>query len=668
MSFNLLDRERLRALVLVAFSATALAFAGCASTETWDRTLGNDTSHIDRISASVDNPRPEVYPDIQVGEPITPRTIRDLSELNYTDISLDEVLQLAMQKKDVLRELGGTILRNPESIQTRYTTGLQETNPLSGVEAALSAFDAQLDGSAFFNNNDRVFNNPFFAGGTNAFIQDLHDYSLEVSKLTATGSRLAVRSITNYDSNNAPGNTFPSAWDTFVEGEIRQPLLQGAGLEFNRIAGPNATEGIYNGVLIARVRNDINQTDFEAGVRDYVSNCVNTYWDLYFAYRDLDARRRAMQRALETWRKWKAIADSESEANSKEALAREQYYRFRAEVDEALTGTLTQGTQNRNGSTGGTLRGSGGVQVAERRLRLLIGMPITDGTLLRPSIEPEEAELVFDWNAVLSEALSRRPELRSQQLRVKQREMEVLAARNFLNPRLDAVGRYRWRGFGDRLIDSGNQGAPDFASAAGNLFDGDQQEWQVGVELSVPLGYRRAHAAVSHAELMLAREKSVHHEQQREVVHDLSNAITDVDRAYITASNNLNRYLAAREVLKALEAQEANELDVEIDRILDAQRRVVEAEIRYFRSRAEYAIACKNVHFEKGSIMAYNNIGIFDGVVPLSTDTVGTVGRTDHSTPQGTGTPIGSQYIGDPSAVMPVEIPPAVDVAEPPAI
>ena len=265
MSLNPPDRERLRALVLVAVAATA-ALAGCATSDTWERTFGNETANIDRISAAVDNPRPEVFPDVQVPAPITPRTIRDLADLQYRDISLDEVLHYAMQHKDVLRELGGTILRNPASVRTRYTTGLRETNPLSGMEAALSAFDARFESSAFFNNNDRVFNNPFFAGGTNAFVQDQHDYVTELSKLTATGSKLSFRGIANHDSNNAPGNTFRSAWDAYVEGEVRQPLLQGAGLEFNRIAGPNAQAGIYNGVLVARVKNDINQTEFEAAI------------------------------------------------------------------------------------------------------------------------------------------------------------------------------------------------------------------------------------------------------------------------------------------------------------------------------------------------------------------------------------------------------------------
>ena len=41
--------------------------------------------------------------------------------------------------------------------------------------------------------------------------------------------------------------------------------------------------------LVARIRTDISIADFEIGLRDYVSNVENAYWDLYYAYRDLDA-------------------------------------------------------------------------------------------------------------------------------------------------------------------------------------------------------------------------------------------------------------------------------------------------------------------------------------------------------------------------------------------
>ncbi len=590
---------------------------GCHCPYPWNKTVANDTQEIEAISARMDRPGVEIHPAAMSSSPVTVSEEIRLEELQYRDVSLFDVISMAMQNSDVLRELGGVILRNPDIVASRYNPAAWQADPRFSTEAALSEFDAQLAATAYFNRRDQTFNNPFFAGGTNTLTGQLDDYNVELSKRTATGSRLALRGVHNYDANNAPSNTYPSAWNSYVEGEIRQPLLQGGGMEFNRIAGPTATPGVYNGLLIARANMDISQIDFQMSVRDYVSNVVNAYWDLYFGYRDLDARIGAMNRALEALNRVNARAENDLDSEARVALAAEQYYRFRDEVLEALTGRIVQGTQNGNGSTGGTVRGTGGVQLAERRLRFLIGIPINENEMLRPSENPPEAEVVFQWDSAMQEALSRRPELRRQQLKLQKRQMELLAARNFINPRLDTVGRYRFRGFGDDLLAYNGK-----SSSLGNLADGDLQEWYLGLEYTVPLGYRKGHLAVTNAELLLSRERAILREQEREVILDLSNAVADVSRAYASCQNTLKRLDAASRILESYETQEQNGLDVDIDRMLDAQRRVVESEIRYFHSRVEYAIALKNVHLEKGSLMAYNDLDIFDGENPLVRETM----------------------------------------------
>ncbi len=46
---------------------------------------------------------------------------------------------------------------------------------------------------------------------------------------------------------------------------------------------------MYNGVVLARIRTDRALADFEASVRNLVSDVEVAYWELYFAYRSLDA-------------------------------------------------------------------------------------------------------------------------------------------------------------------------------------------------------------------------------------------------------------------------------------------------------------------------------------------------------------------------------------------
>ncbi len=64
------------------------------------------------------------------------------------------------------------------------------------------------------------------------------------------------------------------------------------------------------------------------------------------------------------------------------------------------------------------------------------------------------------------------------------------------------------------------------------------------VEYTVPLGYRKGHLAMSNAELALARERALQLEQEREVVHDLSNAVSDAARAFENCQTCWNRLVA----------------------------------------------------------------------------------------------------------------------------
>jgi len=548
---------------------------------------------------------------------LEPFSLTSTAEPEYWDIHLEEVVQLALSQSKVLRDLGGAVLRSPGSASTYWDAAAQETDPRFGVDAALSAFDAEFSTSVFGEKNDKALNNEFFGGGTRILQQDALVLQSQITKRAVTGTEFTFRHNVNYDSNNAPSNRFFSAWNVNLETEFRYPLLQGSGMLYNRIAGPTDVPGVYGGVLIARINTDVELADFELAVRDLISNIENAYWDLYFSYRDLDAKIAARDSALETWRRIRALYETGRRGGEaeKEAQAREQFFRFQEAVQNALSGRLVDGTRTGNGSSGGTFRANGGVQVAERRLRMLMGLPPSDGRLLRPADEPITAPVRFDWPEVTSESLVRRVELRRQRFQTRRRELEWIASKNHLLPRLDAVGRYRWRGFGDDLINSSRSGKPRFDNAYADLTSGDFQEWQLGLELNVPIGYRRAFSAVRNAELMLSRSRAVLREQEHLVLHDLAAAVAEMQRAYMVSQTTLNRLEAARQQLQAVEA--AFEADkAPLDLLLDAQRRLADAQSRYFRTLAEHAVAVKNVHFSKGTLLDYDGVYLSEGGWP----------------------------------------------------
>ena len=564
------------------------------------------------------------YPDIEVqveerAVEHRPWTLDNLENAQYWELSLEAALTMALEQSTVLHDLGGTVLQSPNSTRTKFDPSIQETDPRFGVEAALAAFDTTFDASALFENNDRALNNSFFGGGTRLFKQDLGALNAQLSKKAATGADFTLRHTIDYDANNAPGNQFPSAWTSAVEAEFRQPLLQGGGVDFNRIYGPGGTLGLPRGVLIARIDTDVSLADFELGVRNFLSDVENAYWELQFAYHDLDAKKSARDRALQTWqviRGWYANNRSGGEAD-REAQAREQYYRLQADVENAVAGRPLDATRSNS------FRGAGGVLSQERRLRRLLNMPVNDVRMLRPADEPPMVHVTHDWGTLQADALTQRPELRRQRWIVKRRELELIASKNYLRPRVDAVGRYRWRGFGKHLLDP-NGGVSRFDNAYEDMTSGDFQEWQMGLEMSMPIGFRQAHAGVRHAELQLRREEVLLDEQESQVLHDLSAALAELERAYRLTRTNYNRRLAATDELAALEAiyedPSPDEIPRLVDRLLETQRRLADAESQFARSRGEYALALKNLQLEKGTLLEYNGVHLSEG--PWATEAV----------------------------------------------
>ena len=523
-----------------------------------------------------------------------PPSVRHPEDLEKWPLSLEEVMQLALANSQVIRDIGGRVVNAPGTSATIYDPAIREADPRVGVEAALSAFDAQLSGRLFIEQTDRAFNNRFFGSGTNALLANLADVNVGIGKTAASGTQFLLENQTNYNRNNAEPNLFGSAYDTVYTASIRHPLMQGGGVEFNRIAGPLASAGNYNGVLIARINSDISLADFEAAVRDLLRDVQATYWELYFAYRDFDAKGIGRQLALESWQLEKRRADAGVRTADQEAFARQQYYLAQITVENGLSGNAN---------------GTGGVYAVESRLRSLLGLPATDGRIIVPSEEPMTVDMRFDWHESLASALTRRVELRRQQWTLKRRKLELVAARNFTKPRVDLVGQYRWRGFGDELF--GNRNA-DSGSAYDTLFDGNLQDWRYGIEVATPIGNRVGHAAARHAELVLAREHALYEEMEREICSQLRAAFTELDRAYVVSRSNYNRRIATFVRLQA-ERQRNEKGQTDLDLVLDAQQQAVDAESSYYRAVVDYTLALANLHYRRGTLLDHYGVYLSEG-------------------------------------------------------
>ncbi|MBB3208816.1 outer membrane protein TolC [Rhodopirellula rubra] len=505
----------------------------------------------------------------------------------FRDLTQAELIALAMQHSEVIRALGVRVLNSPASVTTTYDPAIRASDPFFGPAAALAEFDSQVASSLTAQNNDRVFNNSTLGGDVQELVQDYVELNSTWQKRNVWGTQFDARSVYTYDSNNRSGNRFPSYWESQIEFGVRQPLLRGAGKQFNLIAGPNARPGFNfsNGIWIARINTQISQTDFDIALRDYFLDLYTAYWELHRQYAAYDAAVEARDVAYDIWqtvlsKKRSGLMGGEA---YKEAQSRATYYRYTREVQTALGGG----------------DGSAGLYSAERTLRRLIGLSPTSLELLRPIDPPAEVRFQYDLQTSVSKALFRRSELCRQRLELQNRNLRLLAAKNFMLPRLDLIGRTRVRGFGNDLDGDG----PRFASATDDLLSLDHQEWQFGVEMGVSPQRRQAKAAIRNASLQLQRERSMLREQERAVAFEVEEAIAEIQSAFLTMQSSIARVDAAQQRLASSEALYRSG-KIQLEFLIDATEEVVQSKTQLAVDRSRYSLALVRISRTTGTLLS----------------------------------------------------------------
>ncbi len=606
----------------------SLAVSGCQPTQPFFFMEDGDLSHYIDVATEIDYPDVDEPQLAEVAGTLQPLTVKNFENYEFWDLTLEEVVRITLANSDVMRQLGGRVVsQGPENLTrglvatgnltTTYDVALSESGygantgvPQSGtgVEAALSEFDAQINSSVFWEKNNRPINvtpSPFF---TNDFRQDLGRFAAEVNKFSADGTQWFARQNSIYDGNTNPNRALVKDWTTNVEVGFVHPLLQGRGTQYNRIFGPITFEqfngGLVNqpdGVVLARIRTDQTLADFQGGVRNLLLDVETAYWELYFTYRNLEFTKTARDQARQSWEKDNAAYRSGDQRITErdEAQAREQYYFFRSQVEQAVTDLAT----------------------AEDRLRYILGLAVADGRLIRPIDQPVSAYVANDWAAAHSEALVRRVEIRKQKWQVKRRELELIGVRNHMLPRLDGVGQYRWVGLGDHLF--GDGGGRDFFEPGSSSFDvltsGRFQEWQLGLQFSMDIGFRRALTAVRHHQLLLARDRKLLQELELEVSHVLADSIRDLDNQHQLMQSHFSRLRAAAEEVASWQSLRDSGFgppEYDPDRHLNAQRRQFDSSVAYFRALIDYNLALMRVQRNKGSLLDYNGVALAEGPWP----------------------------------------------------
>ena len=293
-------------------------------------------------------------------------------------------------------------------------------------------------------------------------------------------------------------------------------------------------------MLVARGNTDVSLTELDASLCSLVSDVDAAYWDLFLQHRLTEIAVEGRNRALQTWQKENAAANEKE--RKAEAEAREQYWAFKVAAQQARAQ----------------------VYHAETRLRFLMGIPATDGRLIRPADKPSTAKLSVDWQQATSEALRRSPAIREARVRVKQRELELSAAEKYVVP-------------------------------------GDEKDSAAAIQ--------KNKEGIANANLALARDRARLLDAELEVSSQLADALAVMGTKQRLVEANFNSQAAAQRNMAVVQvAHDLNRETISFDVLLQAQRSVADAHGTYLRSLADYAKAVSRFHFRKGTLLDYRSI------------------------------------------------------------
>lgn len=445
-----------------------------------------------------------------------PRTVRDpRPDEEVWMLTLDESIRIALENGEVIRVLAG--VSATASGATIYDASISNTE----IERAKSRFDPRLTYDATHNRIENPLAlldpiDPSQATITGSRT-DAFNHRVGVSKSNVLGGEWSL-GVNSNPSRFRGAGPFPLNPQTGSSAELAyvQPLLRGGGFYVNTAP-----------IVIARLNTERSFFQMKDRTQEMVRGVIEGYWNLVSARTNLWARRIQLQLAAETYEREKARKEIAGLADLGDvAQARVTFNQFRANAIAAEASVLA----------------------AEAALRNLLGLPPEDSRVLVPCSPPANEPFVEDWDLLTSIAEQRRPDIVELKIIFEADQQRLLQARNELLPTANAVGLYRWNGLEGEMPN----GAP-ISTGAGQFTD-----WTLGINFSVPLGFRDGRASVRQQELQLARDQANIRQGVHAAVHQVAATVRTIDSAY-------EQYLAFRETRAA--AYENLELQLQEFRI-----------------------------------------------------------------------------------------------------
>jgi outer membrane protein TolC len=430
-------------------------------------------------------------------------------------LSLDDAVKLALEQN--------------LSIQVeRLNPAIQDLSIAQANTAWTPSAFATLD-----NNNLAAPPDSLFSGAEDQVTSETFQSNFGVQqRLPWAGGNYDVSWITSRRSTNNIFQSFEPTVRSFLEIRFTQPLLQNFGIDQPR-----------QQLLITRKNREISDIQFRQTVVSTLRGVKNAYWDLVFAYSNLEVQQQSLELARQTLR------DN----------------RTRVEVGTMAPIDIVEAEAEVARNEEAVILAEAQIETAEDRLRSLVfdpAMPEFWNLRLELTDRPSQELAPVDIDTAVRSALDLRTDLRQARKSLEATDINLRYFRNQTLPQVNFNVTYNAEGLGgtELLREFGFPPGPvigrldrGLGSVLGDVLKSQYPDWTVGVSVSYPIGQSAADASLARTRLEYTQTQT----QIRGIELQVGTQVRDLGRQVNTNLKRVEATQASRQLAeRRLEAEQ----------------------------------------------------------------------------------------------------------------
>ena len=331
--------------------------------------------------------------------------------------------------------------------------------------------------AANLNTNDSISPPRSALEGAGQVLAEAYDFNFNFSQLLQTGTLYEVVFNNSRTRTNQLFESFNPSYNSTFFVSVTQPLLRNFGLAVTKAP-----------LHIAQTNRLAEDQRLRQRMMDISLQVEQAYWDLYFAFRELQVQKQSLGQAQELYE------------NNKKQVAVGTMAPLEIVVAEAEVASREELI----------ILSEAAIKNTADRLKVLVfgtTEPEKWNRDIFPTDEPQLREIQIDEGTAISRALADNPDIKAIQLDLQSNKLNTKLNANGLRPQLDLQASVGYEGLGGSTQILDDNFPPNvistipggYSDAIDTLFD--NRTWRVGFIVGIPIGNKAAEARFIRADL-----------------------------------------------------------------------------------------------------------------------------------------------------------------------